>query len=154
MKNKKLLLKCVLTPLVSGMVIGWLSSSSGAYNEVKKPPLSPPASLFPFVWTILYILMGIALYLVLSSEAEPSEKSKAKTVFASQLVLNLLWPIIFFTFRTYYAAALCLVFLIGFIVKTYLEFKKIDTRGAKLLIPYIIWCVFALYLNIGVAVLN
>lgn len=154
MKNKKLLAKCILTPLISGSVIGYLASSSGAYGEMIKPPLSPPPSLFPIVWTILYVLMGISLYLVLMSDADAEQKSKAKTVFASQLVLNLLWPIIFFTFRAYYAAALCLVFLIGFIIKTYLEFKKSDTTAANLLIPYIIWCLFALYLNIGIAILN
>ena len=154
LKDKKLFIKCVLTPLLSGGAIGYIATSSGTYKDMVKPPLSPPSWIFPVAWSILYILMGIALYLILVSPISKEERSKIKAVFASQLILNLLWSIIFFSFKAFYAAVLCLAALIGFIIKTYIEFKKYDVRSSNLLIPYILWCIFALYLNIGIAILN
>ena len=98
--------------------------------------------------------MGISLWLIRISDAQENEKREKSRAFSAQLLLNFLWPIIFFKIETYFAAAVCLVFMIILIIKTYKEFKTIDTRASALLIPYILWSLFALYLNIGVCLLN
>jgi tryptophan-rich sensory protein len=99
-------------------------------------------------------MMGVAFYLMYTSSSDKEQKNKSKRVYASQLILNFLWPVLFFSLKAFWAAALCLVFLILMLIKTYKEFKISDNRAALLLIPYMAWCFFALYLNIGIAILN
>ncbi len=153
LKYKKLISSLAI-PLIGGAFVGIIINSSIRYNTISKPPLSPPAVIFPIVWTILYALMGISLWLIRISDAQENEKREKTRAFSAQLLLNFLWPIIFFKIETYIAAAVCLVFMIVLIIKTYKEFKVIDTRASALLIPYILWSLFALYLNIGVCLLN
>ena len=153
MEKKKALVFSAI-PLAGGMIIGYLTSRSGTYDAINRPPLSPPTVVFPIVWAILYILMGAALYLVLTSDAKREERQNAAQLFFLQLLFNFLWPIIFFSFQTFWAAVLCLIIMIVLIVMTIRAFGKIEPLAAKLLIPYLVWCIFALYLNIGVAILN
>ena len=153
-KNIKTLILSVGIPLAGGALVGWLTSSRGNYNEMVKPPLSPPAWVFPAAWALLYILMGYALYRVLVSAAPKEQKNSALTVFAFQLALNYLWPVIFFIIDAYWGAVVCLVALIFLIGMTMRDFAKSDSLAPKLLLPYLLWCLFALYLNVGVAVLN
>lgn len=153
-KLKKLLL-CAGLPLLGGILVSLaISTETDIYDSFVKPPLSPPAVLFPIVWSVLYVLMGVALYGVMTSDAEMIVKQNALRTFTSQLLVNYLWPIIFFVIKTYWAAVACLIFLIILVMLTYREFRTIDKKSANLLIPYLIWLVFALYLNIGVAILN
>lgn len=150
-KIKKLIFSIGI-PVIGGAVIGVITS--GSYEGITKPPLSPPGWLFPVVWTILYILMGLALYYVLTSDSSAEAKALSRRTFAAQLIINFLWPIIFFVLRTYWAAVVTLAALIVLIVITMVDFAKSEKKSAYLLIPYLIWCLFALYLNIGVAILN
>ena len=154
MKNIKLLAASVALPLAGAVLISIITNPSVLYDDIIRPPLSPPSIIFPIVWTILYTLMGIALYRVLVSGKSKEEIYDAKRSFSAQLILNYLWVIIFFGFRTYYAAILCLVLLIIMIYVTYQKFREIDTLAATLLIPYLLWCIFALYLNISISILN
>ena len=105
------LLKCIAIPLLVG-ILATLASGGGmdAFAQLKKPPLSPPGWLFPVVWTILYILMGIASYLVFSSDAEQSVKSEALTFYAMQLAANFIWPLLFFQREWYVLSFAWLVF--------------------------------------------
>ena len=153
LKYKKLLTSLAI-PIIGAVLISILVSSDNTYNNIIKPPFSPPSIVFPIVWSVLYIMMGISLWLIRISDAQEGEKQEKIRAFSAQLLLNFLWPIIFFKFETYFAAIICLIFLIALLIKTYKEFKTIDRRASALLLPYMIWCFFFFYLNIGVCILN
>ena len=158
MKKKvdiKLLAKCIAIPLLVGIVAAIISGGGmEVFESVNKPPLSPPAWLFPVVWTILYILMGISSYLVLTSGAEENEISKAMTIYGYQLAVNFLWPTFFFNFQWYLFSFVWLVILWVLVLLMILAFWRIDRRAAVLNIPYLVWLTFAGYLNLGVWWLN
>ena len=110
--NKRLLFICIAIPLMIGILAGLLTKNSmEVFLMVENPPLSPPAWLFPVVWTILYILMGISSYLILTSGAEFKEIAEAIRLYIYQLVVNFLWPTFFFNFRWYFFSSLWLVLL-------------------------------------------
>ena len=151
MNNKKKL-SFLIIPLP--ILVGGLSSLlSGSMSEsMKKPPLTPPGWLFPIVWTVLYLLMGISAYLVLRSD--DWKISDGIKYFFYQLTVNFVWPIIFFRFEMYGTAVVVLGILILLTIATISEFSKTNKLSAWLLVPYLAWLLFALYLNIGVAFLN
>ena len=153
--DKKLLVKCIAFPLLVGGVAALLTSGSmKSFEILNKPPLSPPGWLFPVVWTILYTLMGVASYLILTADAEKQEKSKALSVYIYQLIVNFLWPTIFFNFQWFLFAFLWLVLLWVLILITIFRFYHISKPAGYLLIPYLIWVTFAGYLNLGIWLLN
>ena len=147
----------VLIPIGVGTLAGVLSMGGmEQFASMIKPPLSPPAWLFPVAWTILYTLMGISSYLVYTSE-EPKDsnlKSQALSTYGYQLLVNFLWPVFFFNFQWYFFSFLWLVFLWILVAKMILEFRKINPLAALLNIPYLLWLTFAAYLNLGVWLLN
>lgn len=126
-------------------------SGMKAFPTLAQPPLSPPAWLFPVAWTILYILMGIASYLVWTSVRR---QKNALYVYGVQLFLNFFWPIIFFGFQHYLTAFLWLLLLWVAILGTLILFYRTDKKAGWLLVPYLIWVAFAGYLNLGVYLLN
>ena len=119
-----------------------------------QPPLSPPGWLFPVVWTVLYVLMGIASYLVSVSDAPHEEKARALWTYGIQLAFNFLWPIAFFNLKWYLFAFLWLVILWILILITALRFGRIRKPAGYLLVPYLLWVAFAGYLNLGIYLLN
>jgi len=151
--NLRLLLTSLALPLLVG-IAGALVTASGmdAFQLLKKPPLVPPGWVFGVVWTILYVLMGVAVYNVRISNSY--DKSEAMQYFYIQLALNFLWVLVFFRFGWLWVSVIVLVALIAAIVLTIRSFGKISTTAARLMLPYLLWCLFALYLNIGYAVLN
>ncbi len=145
----------ILIPLAVGSLAGLLTMNSMAvYGTVAKPPLAPPAWVFPAVWSVLYILMGIAAFLVWKSNASPQAKKKALWLYGIQLAVNFLWPIIFFNFQAFLAAFVWLVILLVLVIVTMTAFGKISEAAAWLLVPYVLWLLFAAYLNMGVYWLN
>lgn len=153
--NLRKLLASVLLPVAVGGLAGFLTRNSmNIYAEIKTPPLSPPGIIFPIVWTVLYVLMGIALYLVRVSKADTELKRKGYLAFAAQIFFNFIWSIIFFNLRWYLFAVIWLIALIILIALNIFYFGKASEKAGFLLVPYLLWCVFALYLNIGVFVLN
>ena len=144
----------ILIPLAVGGLAAFLTMDSmKQFSNLNQPPLSPPPVLFPIVWTILYTLMGISAALVLTSPT-PQSKGLAIRVYALQLFLNFLWPLLFFGAGAYSLSAVLLaLLLLTVIIMTYL-FSKSSKLSAYLQIPYILWLTFALYLNIAVAILN
>ena len=154
-KNWKALLLCLLIPLAAGGLGALLGGGFGeSYGAMYKPLLSPPGWVFPIVWTALYLLMGWASYLVLTSEASEPRKRRALTVYAVQLGLNLLWPLFFFRLGWYVFAFIWLIALLAAVLACRLLFRYIEKRAGDLLLPYVIWLFFAAYLNLGVAILN
>ncbi|MBO5852191.1 MAG: tryptophan-rich sensory protein [Clostridia bacterium] len=152
--NLKRLLIAILIPEVVGLLSSFVTGNmSNAYSVYTRPPLSPPGILFPIVWTILYALMGIASYIVYE-EGRGEKAKEALTFYGLQLALNFIWPVIFFRFEAYWVAVVVILILLALVVITALKFKEISNAAFYLMIPYIIWLIFATYLNIGVAVLN
>ena len=123
------------------------------YTELVKPVGNPPSWVFGPVWTTLYILMGIALYLVWVSGASNAKKSAIK-LFAVQLILNAVWSPVFFGLQNVGAALVVIVLLWLAILATIITFAKISKTAAWLLVPYILWVSYATYLNASIYVLN
>ena len=153
--DKKRLIICLAIPLVVGGAAGLLTMNSmEAFEALNQPPLSPPGWLFPVVWTVLYVLMGIASYLVSVSDAPQEEKARALWTYGIQLAFNFLWPIAFFNLKWYLFAFLWLVILWILILITVLRFGRIRKPAGYLLVPYLLWVAFAGYLNLGIYLLN
>lgn len=151
-KLKSLILNILLsvgTGLLSSFVTG---SFSALYQDVNRPALAPPAWIFPVVWSILYILMGISSYII--SESNADMKSSALRVYYLQLAVNFLWSPLFFVFRLYWFSFFWLLILWILVLVMIIRFSKINKTAAYLQIPYLIWLTFAAYLNFSVAVLN
>lgn len=146
MKNKKLIIQIII-PLLIGGLVGIITKTFMDYQDLIKPPLAPPSILFPIIWTILYIIMGISAYII-------SKKDRVPTIYYWQLFINALWSIIFFVFKWRFIAFLWIIILIISIIKMIKEFKKISPKAAYLQIPYLLWTIFAAYLNLGIYLLN
>lgn len=153
--NKRLLFICIAIPLIVGGVSALLTQNSmEVYARVVQPPLSPPAELFPVVWTILYTLMGISTYLILTSDSSQQEKDDAIRLYAYQLLVNFLWPTFFFNLGWYLFAFLWLILLWILVFLMLRKFYEISKLAAYMNIPYLVWLTFAAYLNAGVWWLN
>ena len=153
--NKRLLFICIAVPLMIGLLAGLLTKNSmELFSLVEQPPLSPSAWLFPVVWTILYTLMGISSYLILTSEAEFEEIVGALRLYIYQLVVNFLWPTFFFNFKWYFFSFLWLILLWVLVFLMIRKFYRISKVAAVLNIPYLVWLTFAGYLNLGIWWLN
>lgn len=151
----KELIICIATPLAVGGLSALLTRNSmEQFSQLNQPPLSPPSWLFPVVWTILYTLMGIASYLVLISEENSGQVRRALTLYGVQLAVNFVWPLLFFRLEVFLIAFGWLVLLWVLIWSTRAAFSRISKAAGYLLIPYLLWVIFAGYLNLGVAILN
>lgn len=137
----------VLSSLFAGNI-------SAVYQTLEKPPLSPPDWIFPIVWIILYALMGIAAYLVYRSDSEPVRVKSALRVYWLQLLVNFSWSVVFFRFQAFWAAAVVLAILLILVVTMLVKFAKIRTAAALVNVPYLLWLLFAAYLNVTTALLN
>ena len=150
-KNKAHLIIAIFIPLAVG-VLSSLLSGSMSYSAFNKPSFSPPSYLFPIVWTVLYILMGSSSYIIYSSNSP--DKRKALTTYAIQLFFNFFWSILFFGLSQYLLAFVWLILLIVLIVVMIYQFYQIQPVAAYLQIPYLLWCLFAAYLNFTIYMLN
>ena len=141
----------ILTPLIGGSIVGLIINKSIDYNYLVNPPLSPPSYLFPIVWSILYLLIGISYYIYRKNNNDDSLTIK---LYYIQLILNYLWSIIFFTLKLRTLAVIWIIVLAITIIYLIIRFYKEERTSFYLLIPYILWVLFATYLNIGIVVLN
>ena len=153
--NYKSLIICILIPLAVGGLSALLTMGSMKdFAALEQPPLSPPGWLFPVVWTVLYILMGIASYIVLETPSSDDETKKAFMAYFLQLGFNFFWSIIFFSLGAYEVAFAWLCVLLALIVVTTVRFWRINKWAGILMLPYIAWVSFAGYLNLAIAYLN
>jgi len=151
----KRLIVCLLLPLGVGAFSALLTRGGmQTFEALQKPPLSPPGWLFPVVWTVLYLLMGLASYLMSTSDASPGEKFAAWVVYAAQLFFNFFWSIWFFGLRLYTFSFVWLLALWALILLNLILFYRIRKAAGYLLIPYLAWVSFAGYLNLAIAILN
>jgi tryptophan-rich sensory protein len=157
--NWKRLIIALVLPQLAGL-IGSLFTTQAIptwYATLNRPSFAPPNWLFAPAWTLLFILMGIAFYLVWQSPVKGSQekiKRQAIKFFLIQLVFNTLWSIIFFGQQLLYLAFVEIVILWILILLTILRFNKIKPLAAYLMIPYLLWVTFASVLNLGFALLN
>ncbi len=144
----------ILIPVGVGALSALLTSGSmDLYEEIIQPPLAPPAILFPIVWTILYILMGVGSAIVYNSEASQF-REKALSVYVLQLAVNFVWSIIFFNLRAFLPSFILIIVLWLFILLMIVKFSKINKAAGLLQIPYLLWVSFAAYLTLAIYILN
>lgn len=150
------LIKMLAIPLLVGGLSAFLTKDSiRSYEEMNKPPLSPPGIVFPIVWTILYILMGISMYLIVTDDSIGKEERKGIYIaYGVQLLLNFIWTPVFFVFSNYFLASVILALLIGFVWRWFVAMVTKNRVAGLLQIPYLIWCAFAFYLNVATVGLN
>lgn len=156
MKNKiVLLLLCLLIPLAVGFIAGMATAESITtwYAGLNKPFFNPPNYLFGPVWTLLYTLMGVSLFLVLRVGPHPL-RSRAITIFSLQLVLNAMWSFIFFAFRSPGWALAEIGLMWTCILYMIFIFGRISRVAGLLQIPYLLWVSFATVLNAAIFYLN
>lgn len=138
-----------------GFLSGWLTrQGSELYSQaIVKPPLSPPAMVFPIVWGILFLLMGIGAARIYLAEPSPA-RTRSLRIFLLQLAFNFFWSILFFNFQAFGFALIWLLVLWGLILWMIFSFRQVDPLTAWLQVPYLLWVTFAAYLNFGVWRLN
>ncbi|MDD6395356.1 MAG: tryptophan-rich sensory protein [Firmicutes bacterium] len=153
----KPLIISLLTPLVLGGAVGIFLSVSGKismYDQLFKPPLSPPSWVFPVVWSVLYLLMGLSSYIVMTSDVSRGRREDALWQYIIQLGVNLIWPVLFFYFELSLGAFIWIIVLVAAVFKMIVDFGRISRLAAILQIPYLLWLLFAVYLNGAVFLLN
>lgn len=154
-KYKSYIISAAIALLVGGLSALLTRGNMDIYKDINVPPLAPPSFLFPIVWSILYILMGISAALVYESRKIHPEKAKnALSYYAVSLFFNFFWSILFFNFRTFLASFIWLFILWILILVCIIKFYHFSKASSYLLIPYFIWVAFALYLNLAIYVLN
>ena len=148
---KKLIVSVLLPLAVGGLSALLTRKGMQDFSSMAQPPLSPPAWLFPVAWTALYILMGVACYLVWIS---PQKAPNALFAYGIQLFFNFFWSILFFGIKNELLAFLWLLLLWTAILWTLVLFYRTRKTAGLLLVPYLVWVTFAGYLNLGVYLLN
>lgn len=142
----------IAVALAVGGISALINSGKMTKPELLQPPLSPPAWIFPAVWTILFTLMGISAARVYLSGC--SGKSDALFIYGTQLIVNFLWTIFYFSFDAFGLAFFWLLFLILLVLLMIVRFERCKPGAGKLQLPYLLWLCFAAYLNLAVWLLN
>lgn len=149
-----LILSIVVVELI-GSLSGLLAGNiRGIYTSLKLPPLSPPAAVFGPVWIILYLLIGVAGYLVIKDTTSRTQKTINLSLFGSQLLLNFIWNIVFFGGNSYWLGLIIIIVLDLVVLACILAFRNVNKLAAYLFVPYFVWILFATYLTLGVAMMN
>ena len=151
MGKTKIYIKSILIPLIVGGIVGLLISSSIDYNSLQKPFLAPPSITFPIVWTILYILMGISYGLLKSNGLVDIEIDR---IYYLQLAVNALWSIFFFLLKWRFFSFLWILLLAVLVIIMIVKFYQKNKVAGLIQIPYILWVLFASYLNLFIYILN
>lgn len=155
---KKYRLTELLISVVGAELVGALSALIAGgdfgtyYASLEKPPLSPPAWLFPVAWGIIYALMGLSAYIICLSDSD--KRDRAFKLYASQLLVNFLWAPMFFGLKSFGGGVVVIAALTALVAAMVWEFWKIRKKAAILVFPYLLWCLYATYLTIGIFILN
>lgn len=142
----------IFTTLSIGFIGSFLGDTS-KYNNLIKPDFAPPSYLFSLIWTILYFLMGISIYIIYMSK-DTLKRKRAINIYILQLVVNATWNFIFFGLELRLLAFLWILLLIVLVLIMINRFYTINKLAANLQIPYLIWLMFALVLNYSIYMLN
>ena len=149
------LLIYILTAELVGVLSSLFAGNFGdTYLMLEKPPLSPPGIVFPIVWSILYALMGISACIIGASDAGKNDIQTALRIYCIQLLVNFSWSIVYFRFMALWTAVIVIIALLALIILMTVKFYRINRAAAFINIPYLLWVVFASYLNIATAIIN
>jgi tryptophan-rich sensory protein len=151
-KLKPYIISVAISLGVGGLASLLTMGNMDIYTTLNTPPLSPPGWLFPVVWTVLYTLMGISAAIIYTSNDVDSKS--ALTVYAAQLIVNFFWSLIFFNMRAFLFAFVWILLLDLLVIIMIMKFYRISPISAYLQIPYLVWILFASYLNLGIFLLN
>ncbi len=145
----------IAIPVAVGLLSAFLTRDNmDLYESIQSPPLAPPAILFPIVWTILYVLMGIGSVLVYRADVPEQDKPRALVFYGLQLAVNFFWSILFFNQRAFLTSFVWLLLLWVLIIVMIVKFYKVNKVAAYLQLPYLLWVTFAGYLNLAIYLLN
>ena len=147
----KIYFKAIIIPLIVGAISGFILSKFLDYNSLQKPPFAPPAILFPIVWTILYVLMGVSYGILDEKNLVDKE---INLIYYFQLAVNALWAIFFFVLKWRLFAFFWIVLLVVSVILMTIKFYNKNKVAGLLQIPYALWTIFATYLNLGIYILN
>lgn len=153
-------IKTYAISIAAALAVGGLSALFTAgnmdiYSEIVKPPIAPPSVLFPIVWTLLYILMGVSAAMIyLQRDENPTAARNSLITYGVSLFLNFFWSIIFFNMQAFLFSFIWLILLWVSILITILQYRKISPLAAALQVPYLLWVTFAGYLNLTIYILN
>ena len=151
MSKFKIYVKSIFIPIIIGGFVGLLISNFIDYNSLQKPPFAPPSILFPIMWSVLYFLMGISYGILESTELV---NSKINNIYYLQLFVNAMWSIIFFILKWRLFAFIWIVLLDILVIVMIVQFYKKNKLSGILQIPYLLWILFASYLNLSIYLLN
>ena len=151
MSRFKIFAKSILIPVIVGGTVGLITSNAINYNDLIQPAFAPPSFLFPIVWTILYVLMGISYGIL---EKKGLNDSEINAIYYLQLTVNALWSFIFFVFKWRLFAFIWILILDALVIDMIIKFYKKDKTAGLLQIPYLLWISFATVLNLAVYLLN
>ena len=151
MSKFKIFAKSILIPVIIGGVVGLITANSINYNDLIQPSFAPPSFLFPIVWTILYVLMGVSYGIL---ENKGLNDSEINSIYYLQLTVNALWTFIFFVFKWRLFAFIWILILDVLVIDMIIKFYKKNKTAGLLQIPYLIWILFATILNFFVYLLN
>lgn len=151
MSKFKIYLKAILIPVIVGAIVGFITSRFIDYNSLVQPPLAPPGILFPIVWSVLYVLMGVSYGILESNSLVDSD---INFIYYLQLFVNALWSIFFFVLKWRFFAFLWILLLLILVVIMIIRFYRKNKIAGLLQIPYLLWVAFATYLNFAIWLLN
>ena len=151
MSKFKIYLKSIIIPVIVGGLVGLLISNSIDYNSLQKPFLAPPSILFPIMWTILYILMGVSYGMLQSKMLIDSE---INLIYYIQLFVNAFWSIFFFVFKWRLFSFIWILLIDVLVIVMIVKFYKKHKVAGLIQIPYLLWSLFATYLNLSIYLLN
>lgn len=154
-KTKTYLWSILITLAVGGLSALLTRSNMNVYDEINKPALAPPGIVFPIVWGVLYLLMGISVAsIIIKGRQDGIYTLPQVKIYALQLAVNFFWSIAFFRFEALWGAFAIIILLLALITGMIVIFKKISPFASSINIPYIIWVIFASYLNFATAFIN
>lgn len=151
-RHRRLLISLLIPLAVGGLSALLTRKSMDIYKQIRQPPLAPPGWLFPVVWTVLYTLMGISCRLIL--DFRPKQRTPALLLYGIQLILNFIWPLLFFNLQLWFWAFLLLVALLTTVLLMTYHFYQLRPLAGWLQLPYCLWLGFATYLNWMIFLLN
>lgn len=151
MSNFKIYLRSILIPVIIGTIVGFITSGFMDYRTLIQPPLAPPAILFPIVWSILYVLMGVSYGIL---ESNSLVDSSINSIYYGQLFVNALWSFFFFVFKWRFFSFLWILLLLALVIVMIIRFYDKNNVTGLLQLPYLIWVTFATYLNFSIYLLN
>ena len=151
MSRFKIFAKSISIPVIVGGAVGLITSNAINYNDLIQPAFAPPSFLFPIVWTILYVLMGVSYGILENKGLVEAERN---SIYYLQLTVNALWSFIFFVFKWRLFAFIWILILDALVIDMIIKFYKKDKTAGLLQLPYLLWTSFATVLNLAVYLLN